>query len=230
MSLAQQQTVGQTQESSLVSGLQQKLNELREVAPDGDIQALLSKIAELESEKAVLSQTLHQANGKVEKLTEKTKIDMQEKLTGMISSFVKDLPNATQEKKDEFMKGLERLVNNTAEDSGIWQVVCCASEAHANNVVALEAARKENEELKQRLNGGSFAMPQARMEIDNGKKRKADVIASGISASGISAGGSAAMASEGGKVAFWDDFAVMLQREHESNGYTNHHEISAAVK
>jgi vacuolar-type H+-ATPase subunit I/STV1 len=177
------------------------------VSTMGDIEGMLKKIAELEQEKANLAQSLQQTTGKVEKLTEKTKQEMQEKLNTIISEWMKTMTTAPQEKKDEFMKGLERLVNHTADDSGVWQVVCCASEAHAQNVTALENARKENEELKQRLNGGQFAHPSARMEYDNGKKRKADVISEPVQ----------------NPASFkWDDFAVMLAKDHESNGYSFH--------
>ena len=34
----------------------------------------------------------------------------------------------------QFKEGMERLVKNTAEDSGVWQVVVCASAAHAKRI------------------------------------------------------------------------------------------------
>lgn len=181
------------------------------IRTEGDVQALLKKIAELEQEKQALAQNLEQTAGKVEKLTEKTKMEMQEKLNSVIAEFIKDLPNAPQEKKDEFMKGMERLVNQTAEDSGVWQVMCCASEAHRNNVMAMQKVHRENEELKKRIGGGNFASEDRRMEIDNGKKRKADVISSEPEHGRSDEGGS-----------FWDAFSVMLEKEHTSKGYTIH--------
>jgi hypothetical protein len=56
--------------------------------------------------------------------------------------------------RTEFKEGMERLVKNTAEDSGVWQVMCCASNVHAQRLQEIERMRVENEELKSRSAGG----------------------------------------------------------------------------
>ncbi len=55
--------------------------------------------------------------------------------------------------RTQFKEGMERLVKNTAEDSGVWQVVVCASAAHARSANELERLRTEHEELKTKMNG-----------------------------------------------------------------------------
>jgi hypothetical protein len=55
--------------------------------------------------------------------------------------------------RTQFKEGMERLVKNTAEDSGVWQVAVCASAAHAKKLNEIERLRTEHEELKTRVNG-----------------------------------------------------------------------------
>eukprot|EP00961_Rhodomonas_salina_P012825 172772-Rhodomonas_salina.5 len=146
---------------------------------NGDIQAMLQKIKDLESqnnnlasERSELNAQLQATNSKVSKLTEKTKEDMNNKLNTTISTWLEGIDTANETKKKEFRAGLERLVNNTAEDSGIWQVVACASEQHMHSVTELERLRVEKDALQKRLDGGKFANEDSRV----GQKRKNDVI------------------------------------------------------
>lgn len=178
---------------------------------EGDMAAMMRKIKELEDEKARLAENLTQTTGRIEQLSEKTKKKMADTLATTIAEMVNNLNGVGDEKKKEFMDGMERIVNHTAEDSGVWQVMCTASEVHKQNVVALENTRRENEELKQKLNGGNFAAPAARMtaEIDDkGKKRRVDEIAqdgaSLINPTNFS----------------WDAFSELLAKDHKSNGYS----------
>jgi hypothetical protein len=55
--------------------------------------------------------------------------------------------------RSQFKEGMERVVKNTAEDSGVWQVVVCASAAHSRRINELEKLRAEHEELKTKMNG-----------------------------------------------------------------------------
>jgi uncharacterized protein (UPF0335 family) len=184
-------------------------NEPTEMVVEGDMAAMMKKIKELEDEKAKLAANLTQTTGRIEQLSEKTKKKMAETLATTIADMVKNLNGVGEEKKKEFMDGMERIVNHTAEDSGVWQVMCTASEVHKQNVVELETARKENEALKQRLQGGNFAAPQARMEVDNGKKRKVDEIITSDSS-----------ALPKPTQFSWDAFTELLAKDHKSNGYT----------
>lgn len=61
-----------------------------------------------------------------------------------LTHCVQSMPTetATPEKKEQFKTGLQQLAKATAEDSGLWQVVCCASEQHIMNAKTLESMRK----------------------------------------------------------------------------------------
>jgi hypothetical protein len=49
---------------------------------------------------------------------------------------------------------MNRLVENTAEESGVWQVIACASTVHQRRLEEMERLRIENDALK--LRGGEF--------------------------------------------------------------------------
>jgi hypothetical protein len=73
--------------------------------------------------------------------------------------------------RSQFKEGMERLVKNTAEDSGVWQVVVCASAAHSKRLNELETLRAEHEELKTRMTGefGSEASRKRSREETRGE-------------------------------------------------------------
>jgi uncharacterized protein (DUF2147 family) len=59
---------------------------------------------------------------------------------------------------------MERLVKNTAEDSGVWQVVVCASAAHARRLDEIKRLRTEHEQLKTKM-GGEFGQETSRKRV-----------------------------------------------------------------
>ena len=92
---------------------------------------------------------------KTDKMSEGKRNEMRQSLETVITNWLQD---AVQDEKirEEFKKGMGRLVEDTAEDSGVWQVVCCASNVHARRLQEIETMRLENEELKSRGAGGAF--------------------------------------------------------------------------
>jgi predicted nuclease with TOPRIM domain len=80
--------------------------------------------------------------------------------------------------RTQFKDGMERLVKNTAEDSGVWQVVVCASAAHSRRLNEMEKLRGENEELKNKMNeefGGKEGLrKRAREETKEAEKDGTD--------------------------------------------------------
>ena len=89
---------------------------------------------------------------KVEKLTEGKRVEMKTALDTVVARWLEDsVENETI--RAQFKEGMERLVKNTAEDSGVWQVAVCASAAHARRLNELERLRSEHEELKTRMSG-----------------------------------------------------------------------------
>jgi hypothetical protein len=130
------------------------------VAPNTqDLSSILSQVKGLEEEKTKLLQMLEsererlkEAQAKADKMSESKRVEMQQALDNVIMKWLED--TVKEEKlRTEFKEGMERLVKNTAEDSGVWQVVCQASSVHAQRLQEIERMRVENEELKTRGQG-----------------------------------------------------------------------------
>jgi len=137
-----------------------------------DITSVLSKVQGLEDEKARLIRLLDEerervkdALAKADKLSEGKRSEMRQALDTVIMNWLRD--SVKDEKvREEFKNGMDRLVENTAEDSGVWQVVCCASNLHAQRLQELEQMRIENDNLKLRSTG--------EFREDNSRKRERD--------------------------------------------------------
>ena len=121
-----------------------------------DLSSILAQVRGLEEEKARLLQMLEterdrvkEVQARAEKMSEGKRNEMRQALETVISNWLQD---SVQDEKvrEEFKQGMSRLVDNTAEDSGVWQVVACASNVHATRLQELERFRIENEELKAR--------------------------------------------------------------------------------
>jgi len=117
-----------------------------------ELTSILTQVQTLQTDREKLMKELEAAKNKVEKLTEGKRIEMKQSLDTVISKWLNDsVENETV--KAQFREGMERLVKNTAEDSGVWQVVVCASAAHSRRLNEIEKLRAEYEELKTRANG-----------------------------------------------------------------------------
>ena len=66
-----------------------------------------------------------------------------------------------EEAKKQFQEGMDRLVTDTRESSGLWQVACAASATHAKQTAELERLRTECNDLRS-LQGGSFVNETSR--------------------------------------------------------------------
>ncbi len=126
-----------------------------------DLSSILSQVKGLEEEKTKLLQMLEaererlkEAQAKAEKMSEGKRNEMKQALDTVIMNWLQDAVK-DEKVREEFKQGMNRLVENTAEDSGVWQVMCQASNAHAQRLQELERMRVENEELKSR-GGGDF--------------------------------------------------------------------------
>lgn len=124
-----------------------------------DLSSILSQVKGLEEEKAKLLQLLEserervkEAQAKADKMSESKRQEMQQALDNVIMKWLEDTVKE-ERLREEFKEGMTRLVKNTAEDSGVWQVVCQASNVHAQRLQELERMRVENEELKSRRDG-----------------------------------------------------------------------------
>lgn len=124
-----------------------------------DLSSILSQVKGLEEEKAKLLQALEaererlkEAQARADKMSESKRVEMQQALDNVIMKWLEDTVKE-ERLREEFKQGMTRLVKNTAEDSGVWQVVCQASNVHLQRLQELERMRTENEELKSRGTG-----------------------------------------------------------------------------
>jgi len=128
-----------------------------------DLTSVLSHVNALESEKRALQEHLTKQNERLERLTQSKREEMKTQLDTMISGWLKDIDVNNEEVKTEFMTGMERIVKDTKDDSGVWQVMCCASNAHRRNVMQLQKIQEEYNELKTKVEGGTFRNEEARL-------------------------------------------------------------------
>jgi hypothetical protein len=120
--------------------------------PKAELTSILSQVQNLQTDREKLMKELEITRQKVEKLTEGKRVEMKTALDTVVARWLEDsVENETI--RAQFKEGMERLVKNTAEDSGVWQVAVCASAAHARRLNELERLRSEHEELKTRMSG-----------------------------------------------------------------------------
>ena len=72
--------------------------------------------------------------------------------------------------KHDFRGGLEKLVKNSAEENGVWQMMVAASALHQRQEHNLDELTKQNNELRLRVDG-MYANPDSRVV---GEKSKAE--------------------------------------------------------
>lgn len=128
--------------------------------PKAELTSILTQVQSLQTDREKLMKELENARQKVEKLTEGKRAEMKTSLDTVIDKWLVDSVE-NEAIRAQFKEGMERLVKNTAEDSGVWQVVVCASAAHSRRINELEKLRAEHEELKTRMTG-EFGTEQSR--------------------------------------------------------------------
>jgi hypothetical protein len=135
-------------------------NNINGEAPKPELTSILSQVQNLQTDREKLMKELEVTRQKVEKLTEGKRAEMKNALDTVVARWLEDsVENETI--RTQFKEGMERLVKNTAEDSGVWQVAVCASAAHARRLNEIERLRTEHEELKTRM-GGEFGNEASR--------------------------------------------------------------------
>lgn len=163
-----------------------------------DISSILEKVKSLEAEKTAMQNQLTESKQRVEKLVEGKKNEMNSTLNNVIKKYLDKIEPQDESrketmtvKKDQFMKGLQSLADNTQEDSGIWQVMVCASEMEELRASEMEKLRTEVESLRASA-VGKFAEEETRV----GSKRRAESEPAVAESKDL-----------------WDDFNMMLRAE-----------------
>jgi len=145
-------------------------------AGSGDVDSIMRKMAEQQSQIENLNNQLQTKSEDVAKLSEKQRREMKHIYDTVISQWVDSQDGVNAETRSEFKNGIMRLAEEAKEENGIWQVVMCASSAaHRDRENAIkketefQALTKNYQELKTRVDGGRFVEEDARV----GSKRPA---------------------------------------------------------
>lgn len=137
------------------------------IPPEIDIHALLSQMKGIEGDRERLLQEVQTMQSKIAKLTEGKKAEMQKALDTVINQWLVESVN-DETVREEFKKGMSKLVDQTAEESGVWRVVCCASNTYRQKLDELETLRVENDSLKRK------AIPMDAFQNENDRKKSKD--------------------------------------------------------
>lgn len=149
-----------------------------------DLSSILSQVKGLEEEKARLLQLLEtererlkEEQAKTIKLSEGKRNEMRQALDTVIMNWLQDAVK-DEKVREEFKAGMSRLAEDAKDDAGVWQVVCCASNVHAQRLQEIERMRVENEELRSR-GAGDFrdeaSRKRPREEGEGGKPDESNI-------------------------------------------------------
>lgn len=134
-----------------------------------DMTPILQHVKNLEENNSKMKAQIEELMNKNSKLSERTKQEMQKIYETVMAKFADALDKNDSGMKDKLLTGMQRLVENSAEDNGVWRMIVCASNLYERQTHELDQLRVENNELKERVNG-TFGNESMRV----GEKRKAN--------------------------------------------------------
>jgi hypothetical protein len=102
-------------------------------------------------------------------MSQKTKAAMQSAMDTLMKKWMDAVETKDEAVKQQFKGGLDTLINKSADENGVWQMMVAASALHERQEHNLDKLRAENNELRGRVDS-SFATPESRV----GAKRKAE--------------------------------------------------------
>ena len=120
-------------------------------APTGDITNVLQHIKALEDSKNELEGRLRQAEQRAERMSVKTREGMQAAMDTLMKKWMDAVETKDEAVKTQFKTGLDKLINNSAEENGVWQMMVAASSLHERQEHNLEKLRIENNELRTKV-------------------------------------------------------------------------------
>lgn len=135
---------------------------------------MLKHIDSLERKIAKLQSDLQSANSRNEKMAAKTKEGMQSALDTIMKRWMDAVETKEESVKDHFREGMNKLVQNSAEDNGVWQMMVAASALHERQSHDLDKLRLENDEMRKSIEG-RFADPTSRKRAADTQLDRNDV-------------------------------------------------------
>ena len=107
----------------------------------------------LEAVSSELEETIKDKEAAIAKVRQEAARELESKFEE-VKTYLNKIGMETNPKLQEFCKATDdQIVKAGMKDSGLWNVLTCASEAHLKTVNELEAERIENNKLKEQLNG-----------------------------------------------------------------------------
>lgn len=151
------------------------------VVPGGaavDVASILAKVQQLEHANQTLQMNFQNANAQLSKFKEGKRAEMEALLNSTISSWLENLETKDAASKAQLQNGLKALAAD-GNESGVWEVVACASNRWHQNVTELEQLRTKlnsyEEREKELAASGMFSRESDRLEpARESHKRKAD--------------------------------------------------------
>ena len=134
-----------------------------------DLHNVLSHIKNLEQQKQELEKRLQETEERAARMSQKTKAAMQSAMDTLMKKWMDAVETKDDVVKQQFKTGLDTLINKSADENGVWQMMVAASALHERQEHNLDKLRQENNELRGRVDS-TFATPESRV----GAKRKAD--------------------------------------------------------
>ena len=121
--------------------------------PPTDMSNILQHIKNLETNNNELKGRLEDADSRIGKLSAKTREGMQSVLDTLMKKWMDAVETKDDKVKDSFKNGLTQLVEKSAEDNGVWQMMVAASSLHERQNHDLDLLRVENTNLKSKVDG-----------------------------------------------------------------------------
>jgi len=122
-------------------------------AESTDMSNILQHIKNLETNNVTLKSQLQDAEVRNGKLSAKTREGMQSALDTLMKKWMDAVETKDDKVKDSFKNGLTQLVEKSAEDNGVWQMMVAASSLHERQNHDLDQLRVENNTLKSKVDG-----------------------------------------------------------------------------
>jgi hypothetical protein len=130
-----------------------------------DLGSVLAKIQSLEKEKADMRAQLDVVSGKLSKLQESKRAEMEQMMNSTISKWLENLNTSDAAAKEQLKNGLDHLVQS-GDESGVWNVIACASSNWVTNVNQIETLTQQLNEYREKerlLTGGIFQSEESRV-------------------------------------------------------------------
>jgi hypothetical protein len=138
-----------------------------------DMGNMLRHIENLEAKLASKDKQLTDAQQRVEKFSARTREGMQSALDSLMKKWMDACETKDDKCKEQFKNGMEKLVQSSAEENGVWQMMVAASALHQRQEHDLDKLRMENNTLKQKIDG-HYATSASRTGGALGKRKAED--------------------------------------------------------